>query len=42
MIHLACAILDRDLTQGAYTLEYLGIDNMDVDTLNKYLREGVK
>lgn len=42
MINLACAILDRDLTQKGYTLEYLGIDNMTVEQLNKYLREGVK
>jgi opine dehydrogenase len=42
MINLACAILQRDLTKNAYTLEYLGIDNMSVEELNTYLREGVK
>ena len=42
MINLACAILNRDLTKNAYTLEYLGIDNMTVEELNTYLREGKK
>ena len=42
MINLACAILQRDLTANAYTLDYLGIDNMNVEELNLYLREGVK
>ncbi len=42
MIHLASAILKRDLVKNGYTLEYLGINNMDKAALNKYLREGVK
>lgn len=42
MISLACAILGRDLTDGGYTLEYLGIDGMDKEQLNKYLRTGEK
>ncbi len=41
MIHLACAILKRDLTKNAYTLDSLGIGGMTKDQLNAYLREGV-
>ncbi len=40
MISLSNAILKRDLTKNGYTLEYLGIDKMDKDALNAWLREG--
>ncbi|AFA49540.1 NAD/NADP octopine/nopaline dehydrogenase family protein [Acetobacterium woodii] len=40
MISLACAILGRDLTANGYTLEYIGIDNMNKEELNDYLRTG--
>jgi len=41
MINLACAILKRDLTANAYTLEKLGLGGMDKEQMNRYLREGV-
>jgi len=41
MINLACAMLKRDLTANAYTLENLGIGGMTKKQLNAYLREGV-
>ena len=41
MINLACAILKRDLTANAYTLEKLGLGGMDKEEMNRYLREGV-
>lgn len=41
MIHLACAILKRDLTKNAYTLEKLGLADMDKEQMNQYLREGI-
>ncbi|MGL4606593.1 MAG: NAD/NADP octopine/nopaline dehydrogenase family protein [Eubacteriaceae bacterium] len=40
MIYLANAIHGRDLTDGGYTLEYIGIDGMNKDQLNTYLRTG--
>jgi len=42
MINIACAMLKRDLTKNGYTLEYLGINDMTIEQLNKYLREGVR
>jgi len=42
MINLASAILKRDLTANAYTLEKLGLGGMDKEQMNRYLREGVK
>ena len=38
MIALANAILKRDLTKNGYTLDYLGIDKMDKEALNTWLR----
>jgi len=40
MITLASAILRRDLTEKAYTLDYLGIGGMSREKLNQYLRTG--
>lgn len=39
MITLAQAILQRDLISTGYTLDDLGIGNMSVEQLNRYLRE---
>lgn len=41
MITLGCSMLKRDLMKNVgYSLNYLGIDHMDVDQLNKWMREG--
>lgn len=40
MITLAQAILKRDLLKTGYSLEYLGIGDMNIDELNAWLREG--
>jgi len=42
MINLASAILQRDFYATGYSLEYLGIGDMDKEQLNRYLREGEK
>lgn len=39
MINLASAILQRDFFATGYSLDYLGIGNMDKEQLNRYLRE---
>lgn len=42
MITLGCSMLKRNLMDDAgYSLEYLGVDHMNKDELNKWLREGV-
>ncbi|HEY3426779.1 MAG TPA: NAD/NADP octopine/nopaline dehydrogenase family protein [Negativicutes bacterium] len=40
MINLASAILERDFYKLGYTLEYLGIGDMNKEELNAYLRDG--
>lgn len=40
MIHLANAILKRDLVKDGYHLDYLGIGHMNKEELNAYLRDG--
>jgi len=40
MINLANAMLDRDFYKEGYTLEYLGIGDMDKDELLEYLHKG--
>ena len=40
MINLASAILERDFYAEGYTLEYLGMGDMDKEQMNAYLREG--
>ena len=39
MISLASAILEKDFFATGYTLGYLGIGGMDIENLNRYLRE---
>lgn len=39
MINLASAMLQRDFHATGYTLDYLGIGDMDKEQLNRYLRE---
>jgi opine dehydrogenase len=40
MIHLAQAIMKRDLLKNGYTLDYLGIGDLTPDQLNAWIREG--
>jgi opine dehydrogenase len=40
MIHLAQAIMKRDLLKNGYTLDYLGIGDMTPDQLSAWIREG--
>lgn len=40
MIHLAQAIMKRDLLKNGYTLDYLGIGDLTPDQLKAWLREG--